>query len=327
MSSARPSETKRGGLFVHIFLFVMTMFSTWFAGADGLNAARLAYMAFFDKEAARLFAEVSKDGLLYMGSIMLILLCHEMGHYLTARRNRVRASLPYFIPMPFLLFGTFGAVIVMKDRIRSRNALMEVGASGPLVGAAVALPILAVGLSLSPVTPIPQGGLIEGQSLLYMFLKRVTVGPIPDGMDVMLHPMAWAGWIGLLVTMLNLLPIGQLDGGHIFYALFGKAHAKISRFFLAGIFLMGLCVMAYSTLSAIHLGLTGDAFFGRVLTGMNWVVLGLMLLIVFGRKKGRGMSHPPTDDDTLSVSHRIAGIACLVLFVLCFTPVPIRTAL
>jgi membrane-associated protease RseP (regulator of RpoE activity) len=329
MNDARPSQTKtnKTGLFVHIFLFVMTLFSTWFAGAGGLDAVRLAGIAFFNKEAARLFAETAKDGLLYMGSIMLILLCHEMGHYLTARRNRVNASLPYFIPMPFLLFGTFGAVIVMKSRIRSRNALMEVGASGPLAGAAVALPILAIGLSLSPVTPIPQGALIEGQSLLYMILKRVTVGPIPQGMDVMLHPMAWAGWIGLLVTMLNLLPIGQLDGGHIFFALFGKAHAKASRFFLAGIFLLGLCVMAYSTLSAIRLGLTGDALLARVLTGMNWVVLGLMLLIVFGRKKGRGLSHPPTDDDALSVGHRIAGIACLILFVLCFMPVPIRTAL
>jgi len=321
-----PTTRGSGSLFIHIFLFVMTLFSTWFVGAGGLSAAQLGVLAFLDSEAARLFAEAAKNGLLYMGSIMSILLCHEMGHYIMARRNRVQASLPYFIPMPFLLFGTFGAVIVMKGRIRSRDALMEVGAAGPLAGMAVALPVLIIGLSLSPVTPIPEDALIEGQSIIYMLLKRIVVGPIPDGMDVMLHPMAWAGWIGLLVTMLNLLPIGQLDGGHVFYALFGKAHEKVSRLFLVGLFGLGLAVMAYSTATAMQQGLSGEAFWGHVLTGMNWVVLGLMLTIVFGRKKGRGLSHPPTDNDTLSPGRRALGIACLILFVLCFMPVPIRTA-
>lgn len=325
VQAARPAAD-RSSWFIHIFLFVMTLFSTWFVGAGGLAAAQLGVMALLDSEAARLFGEAAKSGLLYMASIMTILLSHEMGHYVMARRNQVKASLPYFIPMPFLLFGTFGAVIVMKGRIRSRNALMEVGAAGPLAGMAVALPILVLGLSLSPVTPIPPDALIEGQSLIYMLLKRIVVGPIPDGSDVMLHPLAWAGWIGLLVTMLNLLPIGQLDGGHVFYALFGKAHEKVSRLFLVGLFVLGLGVMAYSTLSAIQLHLEGDAFLGHVLTGMNWVVLGLMLAVVFGRKKGRGLSHPPTDDDTLSSKHRAVGIVCLILFVMCFMPVPIRTA-
>jgi membrane-associated protease RseP (regulator of RpoE activity) len=322
-----PSPGDRPSYFVHIFLFVVTLFTTWFAGAGGLDAAQFGMLAVFNAEAFPIFKEAAGNGLMYMGAIMSILLSHEMGHYIMARRNRVPASLPYFIPMPFLLFGTFGAVIVMKGRIRSRNALMEVGAAGPLAGMAVALPVLIIGLSMSKISPIPEGALIEGQSLIYMAIKRIIVGPIPTGMDVMLHPMAWAGWIGLLVTMLNLLPIGQLDGGHIFYALFGKAHDKVSRLFLAGLFVLGLGIMGYSTVAAMRLHLDGDAFLSRVLTGMNWVVLGLMLLIAFGRKKGRGLSHPPTDDDSLSLRHRLVGIGCLVLFVLCFMPVPIQTAL
>jgi membrane-associated protease RseP (regulator of RpoE activity) len=328
MSDAQAAKplAKQTKLFIHVFLFVMTLFSTWFVGAGGLGGVQLGVLAFFDSEALKLFKEVATNGLLYMASIMSILLAHEMGHYVMARRNQVFASLPYFIPMPFLLFGTFGAVIVMKGRIRSRNALMEVGAAGPIAGMIVALPILMYGLSKSPVSPIPEDALIEGQSLLYMALKRIVVGPIPEGMDVMLHPMAWAGWIGMLVTMLNLLPIGQLDGGHVFYALFGKAHTRVSRIFLAGLFVLGLCVMAFSTWTGFARGLTGDALLGHVLTGMNWVVLGLMLLVVFGRRKGRGLAHPPTDDETLSDAHRVIGIACLVLFVLCFMPVPIRTA-
>ena len=328
MNDARQPDEKpdKTGLFIHLFLFVMTLFSTWFVGAGGFEAAQLIVYAFVDARVAAALTEAAMNGVLYMASIMTILLCHEMGHYIAAKKNRVQASLPYFIPMPFLLFGTFGAVIVMKGRIRSRNALMEVGAAGPIAGMVTALPILAVGISLSPVAPIPPDALIEGDSLLYLLLKRAVVGPIPEGMDVMLHPMAWAGWIGLLVTMLNLLPIGQLDGGHIFYALFGKAHARISRLFLAGLFMLGLGVMGFSTWTATDRGLTGEAFLSHVLTGMNWVVLGLMLLIVFGRKKGRGLSHPPTDDDSLSPAHRAVGFACLVLFVLCFMPIPIRTA-
>jgi membrane-associated protease RseP (regulator of RpoE activity) len=255
---------------------------------------------------------------------MAILLTHEMGHYLMARRNRVSASLPYFIPMPIMLFGTLGAVIVMKGRIRSRNALMEVGAAGPLAGLAVALPLIAIGLSRSEVGPIPESAIIEGQSLLYMFLKWLVVGPIPEGQDVMLHPMAWAGWIGLLVTMLNLLPIGQLDGGHIFYALFGEVHLKISKLFLGGVFALGAGVTGYSFWEAQTLGLEGDAYLSHVLTGMNWVVLGALLLVAFGRKGGRGFRHPPTEENELSLGHRIVGYACLALFVLCFMPVPLR---
>ena len=324
-----PEETnpRRRGMAIHVLLFVATLFSTWFVGAGGFAFVQVWLAAQWGTDVGPYLGEMALSGLFYMASITTILLCHEMGHYVMARRNRVNASLPYFIPMPFLLFGTLGAVILMRGRIRSRNALMEVGAAGPLAGLAVALPILVIGLSLSEVTPIPENALLEGQSLLYLFLKQVTVGDIPAGHDVMLHPMAWAGWIGLLVTMLNLIPIGQLDGGHIFYALFGDAHARASRIFLIGLFVLGLAVMGYSAIQAEQLGLEGDAYLSHVMTGLNWLVLGLLLLLLFSRKKGRGFKHPPTDDHTLSPFHRGAGILCLAIFVLCFMPVPIRMAL
>ena len=323
-----PESQPPRRLFVHGLLFALTLLSTWFAGAGGFTLIDVWLAAKMGVDVTPIATKLVGDGLIYMTSLMGILLSHEMGHYLMARKNSVNASLPYFIPMPFLLFGTLGAVIVMKGRIRSRNALMEVGAMGPLAGMAVALPLLMWGLSLSEVGPLPEAGqgiyYQEGQSLLYFALKKIVIGDIPAGYDVMLHPMAWAGWIGMLVTMLNLIPIGQLDGGHVFYALFGDIHAKMSRAFLAGLFLLGLGVMIYSALDAEQLALEGEAYRNHVLVGMNWLVLGSLLLVVFGRKKGRGFNHPPTDDNDLSPGRRWMGIACLVLFVLCFVPIPLR---
>ncbi len=304
---AKKTPKRKGrGPRLNILLFVLTLMTTWLAGFGGLT-----------------FEEAVTNGFIYMASVMGILLSHEMGHYIMGRINRVDVSLPYFIPFPLPPVGTFGAVIVMRGRITSRNALMEVGAAGPIAGILVAIPILLVGLSLSPVGPPPEGGLMEGQSLLYLLLKRIAVGPIPEGHDVILHPMAWAGWIGLLVTMLNLFPIGQLDGGHIFYALWGKAHIHASRIFHIGLFLLGLSVMGYWTIHAYSRGLEGDAFWTEVLTGTNWLVLGILILIFSGKSK-RGLMHPPTDDNHLSPVHRAIGIGCFVLLVLIFTPVPLR---
>ncbi len=262
--------------------------------------------------------------------IMAILISHEMGHYLMARRNRIEASLPYFIPLPIGPIGTMGAIILMRGRIRSRNALMEVGAAGPLAGIIVAVPVLIIGLTLSSVEPLPTSHLEsrifyqEGQSLLYLIIKRVLVGPIPEGHDVMLHPMAWAGWVGILVTMLNLFPIGQLDGGHIAYALWGKAHDRISPLFFSGLFVLGLSVIAHGAYYAWQQGLEGEPFWAHVQPGFPWLFLGLLLLIFMGRKKGRGFKHPPTDDDTLSSKHRAVGIACIALFIITFMPIPLR---
>ncbi len=172
------------------------------------------------------------DGLSFSIPLMTILLCHEMGHYIAARIHRVPASLPYFVPLPpFIgLFGTMGAVI-LQSRTTDRRKLIDIGAAGPLAGLIVAIPVLAYGLHLSEIVPI-QGGMQEGNSILYAVLKRLVCGAwLPGhGIDVRLHPMAFAGWAGLFVTMLNLIPISQLDGGHVAIAFFGNSYGRASQF-------------------------------------------------------------------------------------------------
>ncbi|MFI5309062.1 MAG: site-2 protease family protein, partial [Polyangiales bacterium] len=169
--------------------------------------------------------------LAYSVPLMAILLAHELGHYIAARIHRVPASLPYFIPFPLPPLGTMGAVILMRDRIAKRNALLDIGAAGPLAGLCVALPVLVYGIAVSPVQPEAHGVTyyMEGRSLLYLFLLHALKGPIPAGQDIMLGPTAFAGWAGLLVTMLNLIPAVQLDGGHVACALLGERYERVSR--------------------------------------------------------------------------------------------------
>ena len=312
MTESHAPEPHRRPLppWFNLFLLLCTAFTTFMAGFGGVD-----------------WSEAMLNGAIYSGSLLAILLSHEMGHYIYARRNAVPASLPFFIPVPpvFSLFGTMGAVIVMRGRIKSRNALMEVGAAGPLAGMAVAVPLLLFGLSLSNVEPIPEVGLMEGQSLLYAAAKWAVIGPIPEGMDVMLHPIAWAAWIGLLVTMLNLLPIGQLDGGHIFYALFGSLHGPATRIFHGGLGVFGLGVGAYHGVKSLAAGnpFNSSEFWTASQVGLPWIFLGFMLFVL-GRLSGKGLSHPSTDDQHLSPGHRRIGYLCLLIFVLTFSPVPIQ---
>ena len=170
-------------------------------------------------------------GVAFAATLMGILLCHEMGHYVVARRHGVEVSLPYFIPMPpQISFGTMGAVIKMKEQITDRDKLLDVGAAGPLAGLVVAVPLLVIGLSLSELGPIEPGVVLEGNSIFYLATKAAVFGRIlPDGStDVQLHPMAFAAWVGILVTMINLIPIGQLDGGHVLRAWMGERHEQVS---------------------------------------------------------------------------------------------------
>jgi membrane-associated protease RseP (regulator of RpoE activity) len=235
--AAEPRRT-----LVPALLFLATVASTLYVGR-----------AFVDAYAAEVLVDMSPtgtilDGWPYALPLMLILLCHEMGHYLAARVHGVPVTLPYFIPIPFF-FGTFGAVIRTRGRIRSRNALMDVGAAGPLAGMIVAVPCMVLGLHLSAVQPLPEGPYqLEGQSLLYLLLKRLVLGPIPAGSDVFLHPLAWAAWIGFLVTMINLIPVGQLDGGHVGFALLGRWHDTLSRWAHRILVVLGVLVGgAYGT--------------------------------------------------------------------------------
>jgi membrane-associated protease RseP (regulator of RpoE activity) len=308
---AAPPPRRRKPLhpWVNVVLFVLTLFTTFATGATGMTAEEQVH-----------------NGLIFMASLMGILLFHEMGHYIMAKKNKVPVSLPFFIPFPpyVSITGTMGAVIVMRGRIKSRNALLEVGVAGPLAGVALAIPLLAIGLARCAIEPLPPGGFVLGDSLLLLFLGHLVVGPIPPGHDVMLGPMAMAGWIGLFVTMLNLIPIGQLDGGHIFYAMFGDLHIKASRLFFKGLFALGAGIMAYNAYTGFRLGLEGEMFIAHVMPGVNWIFLGF-LLFIFMRK--RGLGHPPTDDTQISKAHRIAGYICIALFILTFMPIPIRPIL
>jgi membrane-associated protease RseP (regulator of RpoE activity) len=251
-----------------------------------------------------------------------ILLFHEFGHYIAARLHRVEASLPYFLPLPVLSpFGTMGAVISMRGRIRSRDALLDIGASGPLAGLFVAIPVLAYGLSLSTVGPIgAEHYQQEGQSLLYVAMKRLILGPIPAGMDVNLHPTAFAGWGGLLITMLNLLPWGQLDGGHVAYALFGPRQHVYARWFRRSLLVMFVCIAASFVLPVLrgHSTLTLSA---AVMNSLFWLIWYLILGVV-GRMSG-GAEHPPTEPGVLSPKRKVIAIVTLAFFVLLFMPVPL----
>ena len=250
--------------------------------------------------------------------LLAILLTHEFGHYFAARLHKVQASLPYFIPVPPIIpwfsgvvmispFGTMGAVINMPERIRSRNALLDIGAAGPWAGMLVAVPVLLIGLAGSPVQPVPAGALQEGNCLLYMGLKYLVHGPIPAGQDVMLSPTAFAGWAGLLVTALNLMPIGQLDGGHIAYALFGKQQDKLARVLHVGL----LAAFAYNLIR-----------FGSAAPGMVWLI---WFVLLTGFQRLSGENHPPTDpDEKLTPGRRAFALLSLLLFILLFMPTPMR---
>ena len=260
-------------LWLHILLFILTIASTFFVGlTDGVSGA-----------------------LWYSGGIMSILLAHEMGHYLTARRYGIPATLPFFIPMPFSPFGTMGAVIKMGGTIPNRRALMDVGAAGPLSGMALIIPAIVIGLlksKLVPLTSLGENSISLGDSLLFKILAWLSIGPTPKGQDVLLHPLAFAGWVGLLVTALNLLPIGQLDGGHIAYALLRGRSRNLSKIFYW--ILIGICLFLY----------------------MGWFLLVVVLMLI--RK------HPPTWDDQIPLDRKRAfmGWIALAVFVLSFTPVP-----
>src|SRR5262245_6889787 len=204
--------TKQKLPLLHIVLFLATLVTTSMAGAFQQGANPLA------NPAALL------DGLPFSATLMSILLFHEMGHYLLARVHGVWASLPYFIPGPPLFVGTFGAFIRMKTTPANRRALFDVGAAGPWAGGLLAIPAAVIGLSLSEVralNPLDEGGIILGDSFLFSSLPRLVLGVSPNEASIVLHPIALAGWFGLFVTFLNLLPVGQLDGGHVMYSLFG----------------------------------------------------------------------------------------------------------
>lgn len=290
-----------------VLLFVLTFLSTTYVGAQNSGLAAASFW----------------EGLRFSVPLMSILLCHELGHYIAARIHRVPASPPFFVPMPFPPLGTMGAVILMSGRIARRNALLDIGAAGPLAGMAVALPVLIYGIVTSPVGPMPEHAayLQEGHSLLYLALLRLLKGPIPDGHDIQLSSTAFAGWAGLLVTMINLIPAGQLDGGHVAYALFGERQERYSRRVRAALLPIALAVSVAYGVSAFLEGARGEALAEGFVPGAHWALWWLLLRFIVGRGK---REHPKTDDDVLSPRRRVLAWATLALFVALFMPAWLR---
>ena len=305
-----PEPTKYG---LNLLLFVLTAISVFWSGAAELDVTLAESLD------PRRLLEIWR-GWPFAVPLLAILVAHESGHYVAARLHRVPASLPFFIPLPKLSpFGTLGAIIGMSGRIRSRVALLDIGAAGPLAGMLVALPVLAIGLSKSPILPNSEHYTQEGQSLLYMFMKRVFAGPIPDGSDVQLHVTAMAGWVGLLVTMINMLPWGQLDGGHIAYALFGERQHELARWVRRSLLLLfAFNLIRFVLPVALHKSTLGYGF--AVSNSFFWLIwFGFTGLIA--RISG-GADHPPFEPGELGRGRRAVAWLCLIMFVLLFMPTP-----
>jgi membrane-associated protease RseP (regulator of RpoE activity) len=271
-------------------LFLLTCFTTLWAGAYQVYRGPARGPVDF------LLANPESlwQGLPFAGALLFILVTHELGHYLLSRIHRVPASLPLFLPGPPHFIGTFGAVIRIRGPIMNRLALFDIGVAGPLAGFLVAVAALIVGLNLSTVVEGKAGfGLKLGEPLLLKFLAWLVIGPIPADSDVVLHPIGFAAWFGLFVTSLNLLPIGQLDGGHVAYALWGKRQRTMALLFLPVLFGLGVFGWPGWFLWAFMAGL--------------W-----------------GIGHPPVmDPDTpLGPRRTLVGWIALAVFVLTFAPVP-----
>mgnify|MGYP000573350340 CR=1 FL=1 len=265
----------------------------------------------------------------FAGTLLAILTVHELSHYFVARRYGSPVSLPYFIPLPLTILGTMGAVIVQRAPMRSRKALFDIGLAGPLGGLVVGIPLLLYGLSQSTVASLPAADpfLLEGNSLLYLLFKYLLTGRwLPSGgWDVVLHPTAFAAWAGLMVTSLNLLPVGQLDGGHVAYALWGRRAWKLARIMVIIMLIWGSVLLIAQELPvgmvwlSRFLGLPQEYLGqGQFNTGgWTWLLWGALVSLM-------GARHPaPLNDVTpLDPKRRRVGWATVVLFLLIVVPIP-----
>ena len=307
---------------LNLILFILTVFSVLFAGT--FSNYQVPSVLDLDHIWPH-FLDAFKLGLAFTVSLLAILLAHEFGHYLAARYHKTNVTLPYFIPFPLSPFGTMGAFIQLKEPPKNKRILLDIGIAGPLAGLVIAIPVLLIGLSLSEVDRLPpsvmnQGFLLEGNSIIYLLAKFIVFGqwlpdpggyaglnpiiywvryfftglPLPfGGVDVLLHPVAWAGWAGLLVTALNLIPAGQLDGGHILYALLGKKSQMVLPFVLIALIALG-----------------------TVWSG--WWLWALLIFLL-----GRRTAEPLDQITPLDPNRKILAVIGLIVFILVFTPVPL----
>lgn len=308
---------------INLGLFILTLLSMLFAGAQyGLKGPIENSFAGITQA---LLGNLG-NGFVFAASLLSILTAHEFGHYFAARYHKTAVTLPYFLPFPSL-FGTLGAFIRLKEPPRDRRALLDIGLAGPLAGLVVAIPVLLVGIALSGIGRLPlspqaaTGMVLEGNSILYLGAKYLVTGqllpmplryddlppllywiryfflglPMPfGGRDILMHPMAWAGWAGLLVTSLNLIPAGQLDGGHTLYVLIGRAASRVWPLII----------------------------FALVLLGSVWSGWYLWAAMIF--MMGRTYATPRDDLTRLDPRRKALAILGLVVFVLVFTPIPLR---
>ncbi len=291
----------RDRVWLHVLLLVLTFGTTTLVGAS-------SYIGFISDLGMRRVqvpaSVVLLNGLWYSVTGLAILGSHEMGHYLACRYYGINASLPYFIPAPWIsLFGTLGAVIRIREPIRTKRMLFDIGIAGPIAGFVVAVPALLIGMHWSQriwLPPrIPGVELINlGEPWLFQIVKWLYFGAIPKGADINMHPMVLAAWFGMLATALNLLPLGQLDGGHIAYANLGRRANIVTYITLAIMFALGVAV------------------------SVNWLFWsGLMAAMLFMF----GWRHPPTSDeqDDLGTARLLLSLFAVLMFVLCFTPAPL----
>lgn len=274
-------------LWPHVLLFMLTLLSLLFVGAMQAAGNRGSESLFL------------LDGWPFAVSMMLILGAHEFGHYITARRHGLNVSLPYFIPFPLHVFGTLGAFILFREPTPNRKVMFDVGVAGPLAGLVVALPVLLLGLMTSEIKPLPQDEdyMIEGDSILYATAKYWVFGeflPNDDDEDVFVNQVAWAGWSGLLLTALNLIPAGQLDGGHIMYTLLGERARQL-----------------YWPMVAVFVALS-------LLSSVWWLLTFLFLMF------GRFYAVPLDNVTPLDSRRRRLAYLAFVIFVLIFVPLPLR---
>ncbi len=271
---------------LHILLFTATLLTTTFIGAT--------------MEGGNPFVNVGDiaQGLPFSLTLLLFLGTHEFGHYFAARRWNVRVTLPYFIPAPFPPIGTFGAVIKMRSAIPSRKALIDVGAAGPLAGFVIAVAASIIGLHLSDITTTQavnsEEFIMLGDSLAFKFMSYLVYGPLPENADISLHPVAFAGWLGLFVTALNLLPIGQLDGGHILFAISPHVHEMVRRIRIPLLLLLGFTFWS------------------------GWFIWAIILLFI-----GQPHPYPRKMEPELDTVRKTAAAAALIIFILCMMPAPI----
>jgi membrane-associated protease RseP (regulator of RpoE activity) len=273
-----------------ILLFGLTVFTTLWAGAFQVNIKPVNGAWDFLIR----YPDSLINGIPFAATLLGILVTHEFGHYVLSRIHRVPASFPLFIPGPPHFIGTFGAVIRMRSAIMNRRALFDIGVAGPIAGFIAAVVAIIVGLSLSGVVPRTHTyGLQLGEPLLLQFFAWLIFGPIPPTHDIVLHPIAFAAWFGFFVTAINLLPLGQLDGGHVAFAVLGRRQRTLA---LATIPVL------------IYLGLTGWP--GWIL----WVALAGLV----------GIAHPPVIDPqtVLGERRRWVAWAALAIFIVTFAPVP-----